>query len=205
MANDREGLISSSLQLGASASRADTYGRPGGLRSGVEAKAKAQPDLPAAPAATGMPTVVMVVAVYEFCRAIIVGGVFGIFVSNPGSQLASHTLWQIFFVVSNGSLRVTSLSLISCIYGLAIGLALFLRVDWGRRILIGTSAYSMVRLARFLALSASASTRLSSDATAAAGMDFVRNCIYMLVAVNVAIGLCMMYAPGIQEWFRRKA
>jgi uncharacterized membrane protein len=38
-----------------------------------------------------------------------------------------------------------------------------------------------------------------------AGMDFLRNCIYILVAVNVAIGLCMLYGPGSEGWFHKKA
>jgi hypothetical protein len=38
-----------------------------------------------------------------------------------------------------------------------------------------------------------------------AGIDFVRNCIYILVAVNVAVGLCMLYGPGSEEWFHKKA
>ena len=100
---------------------------------------------------------------------------------------------------------VSGLALISCIYGLAIGLALFFRIGWGRRILIASSIYSVLRLVRFLAVYTTVSGRLAGNPLGAARLEFMREGTYMLVAVNVAIGLCMAYGPGAARWFRKQA
>ena len=203
MASDRDNFISGSLQLG-EASRAGSFGRPDGLRAGLRTPARKQEEAPAAVAA-GRPALVTVVGIYEFCRAAIVGTVFAMFMANPDAHLASRSFWQIFFVVSNGSLGVSWFTPITFCYGVAIGLALFLRVDWGRRILIGTSVYSVIRLVRFLAVYSEISQRLSSNPVAAAGLEHIKEGAYTLVAVNVAIGLCMAYGPDVTEWFKKRA
>lgn len=203
MANDRDAFISSSLQLGRSSSRAETYGRPDGLRAGARAAVASVEE--AIPTETGIPGVVMLIAIYEFCRAIIVGGVFGVFTANPGAELSSRALWQVFFIVSNGMMGVSPLALISCIYGLAIGLALFFRIGWGRRILIASSIYSVLRLARFLAVYTTVSGRLAGNPLGTARLEFMKEGTYMLVAVNIAIGLCMAFGPGASQWFRKQA
>lgn len=203
MATDRDNFISSSLQLGNVSSRADTYGRPDGLRAPARTSTTTE-QVASAAAATVPPPIVTVIGIYELCRAVIVGAVFAMFMTNPGAHLESRTFWQIFFIVSNGSVGVSLFTVITFCYGLAIGLALFFRVDWGRRILIGTSIYSVLRLVRFLAGYSILSARLASDPAKAAGLEFVKEGIYMLVAVNVAIGLCMAYGTGVAEWFRKR-
>lgn len=204
MASDGDNFISSGLQLENAASRTGTFGRPDGLRSGVRTPAGKQEA--AAPAvATGRPGLVTIVGIYEFCRAAIVGIVFAMFLANPDAHLASRSFWLVFFIVSNGTLGVSWFTPITFCYGVAIGLALFFRVDWGRRILIGTSAYSVFRLVRFLAVYSVISERLSSNPVAAAGLENIREGTYMLVAVNVVIGLCMAYGPGVTEWFKKHA
>lgn len=165
----------------------------------------AQKQEEAAPAAaTGRPGPVTMIGIYEFCRAAIVGGVFAMFLANPGAHLASRSFWQLFFIVSNGSLRVSYFTSISFSCGLAIGLALFFRVDWGRRILIATSAWTVFRLIRFLAAYSSISDRRSTNPAAMDGLEFLRTCVYMLEAVNGVIGLRMAFGPGVQEWFRKR-
>lgn len=203
MANERDNFISSGLQLETAVSRAGTYGRPDGLRAELRLPAQKQEDV--SPAATGRPGLVTTIGIYEFCRAAIVGVVFAMFLANPGVHLASRSFWQIFFIVSNGSLRVSYFTPISFCYGVAIGLALFFRVDWGRRILIATSAWTVFRLVRFLAAYSSISDRLSTNPAAMDGLEFLKTCVYMLVAVNGVIGLCMAYGPGVQEWFRKRS
>lgn len=139
MANDSGDFISGGLQLETAASRKGTFGRTDGLRAGLPTPAVKQEG--AAPAVgTSRPGLVTTVGIYEFCRAAIVGIVFAIFLANPDAHLASHSFWLVFFIVSNGTLGVSWFTLITFCYGVAIGLALFFRVDWGRRILIGTSA-----------------------------------------------------------------
>ncbi|HLJ78456.1 MAG TPA: hypothetical protein VKT75_13620 [Acidobacteriaceae bacterium] len=205
MANERDTFISSGLRLESAAPPAGTPGRPDGLRAGLRSPATKKEEAAPAAATNDRPGLVTIVGIYEFCRAAIVGTVFAMFLMNPDAHLASRTFWQVFFVVSNGSLRVSYFTPISFCYGLAIGLALFFRVDWGRRILIATSAWTVFRLVRFLAVYSTLSASMSSNPAATDGLEFLKTCVYMLVAVNGIIGLCMAFGPGVTEWFHKRA
>ncbi|HEX4005295.1 MAG TPA: hypothetical protein VHX60_03910 [Acidobacteriaceae bacterium] len=153
----------------------------------------------AAVAQEGRPAIVTAIALYEFWRVLVLGTVYLMTLKDPGAQIESRTFWEVFFVLSNGALAVNYLLPITILYALAIGTTLWIRNNWGRKALIATSAWAVFRLVRYLAV-------FSSFASMANGMElealsFIRQCAYMLVAVNITIGLYLAFAPGVAEAF----
>lgn len=146
-----------------------------------------------------IPGVVLLVGLYEFARAITLAVVYGMTMHNPSTQFYSHTFLTTFFVLSNGSLHVTNFLPITIGYALAEGVCLWMRVNWGRRVLIATSCWAVLRLARFLLVYEAVASQVS-DAQIAQ-ISYVRDAAFMLAAVNVLIGAYLAFAPGVAEAF----
>jgi hypothetical protein len=179
--------------------------RSQGLRAPVPAAAAATAagsTTSAAPASASeleIPGVVLLIGLYEFARAITLGIVYGMMLRNPDTQIYSHTFLTTFFVLSNGALHVSNFLIVTIVYALAEGTCLWMRVNWGRRVLIATSCWAVVRLVHFLLLYATITANASDAQIAQVG--FVRDAAFMLTAVNVIIGGYLAFAPGVAEAF----
>jgi hypothetical protein len=195
--------FSSNLQLERPAVRRSDTLRPGGLRSGAPASATAATTTTAPVKKTGTaehtrPGVVTLIAMYEFWRACFLGGVYAMSVMYPRAHPQSQTFQTIFYVLSNGSLHVSPLTLVTTGYALAESITLWMLVNWGRRVLIATSGWAVIRLVQFLAVFSAYAATLPGGS---AEIEFVRESTYMLTAVNLLLGLYLAFAPGVAEAF----
>jgi hypothetical protein len=175
--------------------------RSQGLRAPVPAAATAS-NATAATAASStleIPGVVLLIGLYEFARAITLGIVYALMLRDPWTQIHSQAFWTTFFVLSNGALHVSSYLPVTIGYALAIGVCLWMRVNWGRKVLIATSCWAIFRLARYLLLY-QAMTANASDAQIAQ-VSYVRDAAFMLTALNILIGAYLAFAPGVAEAF----
>jgi hypothetical protein len=160
-----------------------------GLRPKPSETKPTQSTAPASEA--GRPLGVTLIALYEFMRAAILIAIYLLVVHNRGPQVA----------VGTGLAMV--LMPVSICYALAIGVCLWLRINWARRVLIATSCYSVYRIVRFQilysAIATPATDRLMAQFSSA------RNTAYLMVAFNVLIGLYLAFAPGVAEAFGQEA
>jgi hypothetical protein len=145
-----------------------------------------------------IPGVVLAIGLYEFARAIALS-IVGLMVRDPYTQIHSDAFRTMFFVLSNGAVRVSPFLIVTIGYALAEGICLWMRVNWGRRVLIATSFWAGLRLAAFLLGYAAIASR-GSDAQIAQ-ITPVRDAALMLAALNVVIGLYLSFAPGVAEHF----
>lgn len=176
--------------------------RTSGIRPQSPAAAAAATTPVAAPKVSTdneIPGVVFVIGLYEFARAITLAIVYGMMLRDPSTQIHSHAFLTAFFVLSNGALHVSYLLPITIGYALAEGVCLWLRFNWGRKVLIATSFWAVFRLARFLVMYQA----IAENATDAqvAQISFVRDAAFMLAAVNIIIGAYLAFAPGVDEAF----
>lgn len=148
---------------------------------------------------TEIPGVVLVIGLYEFARAITLSIVYSMMLRDPYTQIHSDGFWTLFFVLSNGAVHVSPFLAITIGYALAEGICLWMRVNWGRRVLIATSFWAVFRLASFLLGYAAVASR-ASDAQMAQ-IAPVRDAAMMLAALNIVIGLYLAFAPGVAEHF----
>lgn len=146
-----------------------------------------------------IPGVVLLIGLYEFIRAIVLGIVYAMALRNPEAHVGSHAFWTMFFVLSNGAVRISYFLPVTILYALGIGTCLWFRVNWGRRVLIATSCWAVFRLVRFLVLFSIVESRVTQEQSAS--IAFLKDAAYMLTAVNVVIGLYLAFAPGIAEAF----
>jgi hypothetical protein len=163
------------------------------------AAASAATAAPAAVSQIDVPGVVLLIGLYEFARAITLGIVYAMMLRDPNTQFYSHTFLTTFFVLSNGALHVSNFLPITIGYALAEGTCLWMRVNWGRKVLIATSCWAVLRLVRYLLLYEAVSS-VATDAQIAQ-IGFVRDAAFMLTAVNVIIGGYLAFAPGVAEAF----
>jgi hypothetical protein len=180
--------------------RVDTL-RSQGLRAPAAAKAAATAAT-AAPAGASqyeLPGVVLLIGLYEFARAITLGVIYGMMLRDPHTHMYSQGFWTTFYVLSNGAVQVTPFLPLTILYALAEGVCLWMRVNWGRRVLIATSFWAVFRLARFLLLYQAVAAQATDAQIAQIGP--VRDAAFMLAGVNVVIGLYLAFAPGVAEAF----
>lgn len=204
MPEDNDGLsdFSHRLSLGrpAPAPRVESL-RSSGIRPPAKAVAAAgaATAAPKVSATYEVPGVVLFIGLYEFARAITLAIVYGMMLRDPYAHIDSHGFLTTFFVLSNGALHVSYLLPITIGYALAIGTCLWMRVNWGRKVLIATSFWAVFRLVRFLLLY----QMITENATDAqiAHISFVRDAAFMLAAVNIIIGGYLAFAPGVAEAF----
>lgn len=194
--------ISSRLQLGRTAvpPRIESL-RSRGMSAPAAATASAgATTVPArASSENEIPGVVLLIGLYEFARAITLGVVYAMMLRDPNAQIHSQAFWTTFFVLSNGALRVSNFLPITIGYALAEGVCLWMRVNWGRRVLIATSFWAVFRLASFMLGYQALASRVS-DAQIAQ-ISPVRDAAFMLAGVNIVIGLYLSFAPGVAEHF----
>lgn len=207
MPEDNDGLadFSHRLSLGRPAPplRAESL-RTSGVRPAAAAAVAASTTAVAAPKVSTeneVPGVVLLIGLYEFARAITLAIVYGEMLRDPSMQIHSHAFLTTFFVLSNGALHVSYLLPITIGYALAEGVCLWLRVNWGRKVLIATSFWAVFRLARFLVMYQVIAENVTDAQIAQIG--FVRDAAFMLAAVNVIIGAYLAFAPGVDEAFGR--
>jgi len=205
MPEDNDGLADFSHRLSlnrpARPPRVETL-RTSGIRSAAAATAASAATSFATPKVStdnDIPGVVFFIGLYEFGRAITLAVVYGMMLRYPSLQIESHTFLTTFFVLSNGALHVSPLLPITIGYALAEGVCLWMRVNWGRRVLIATSIWAVIRLASFL-FQFQVITQNATDAQMAQ-VGFVRDAAMMLAAVNVIIGAYLAFAPGVAEAF----
>jgi hypothetical protein len=193
--------FSSKLRLEYSAPRAVETLRGGGPRAVAIPVAAPTATAAAKPMAAqeGRPALVTVIALYEFWRVLVLGTVYLMSLKDPTAQIESRTFWEVFFVISNGALQVSYLLPITIVYALAIGTTLWMRNNWGRKALIATSGWAVFRLVRYLAVFSALSA--SANGPELDALAFIRQCSFMLVGLNIVIGLYLAFAPGIAEAF----
>lgn len=139
----------------------------------------------------GRPFVVTLIALYEFVRAAVLIAALAVLVYMRGSQpSAAASVAMLFLVLYIG-------------YAVAIGVCLWMRVNWGRRVLIATSCWSVYRIVRYQILY-SAITSTASEGQLAR-LSSARNFVYMMLAVNILIGLYLAFSPGVAESFGKPA
>jgi hypothetical protein len=161
--------------------------------------AAAQGRAPAAESDNEVPGIVLLIGLYEFARAVTLAVLYGVMLSDPHTHMFSEGFWTGFYVLSNGALSVTPLLPVTILYAFAVGVCLWMRANWGRRVLIATSCWAVLRLARFL-LFYGAVVANATDAEVAS-ISYVRDAAVMLAAVNIIIGLYMAFGPGVAEAF----
>jgi hypothetical protein len=185
MPDNRESSdFSSSLRLEfPAAQRAETL-RGQGLRPKPAETTVAQ----SAPATEqGRPFMVTLIALYEFVRAAVLIVAFAAVVLTRGSHAAfDSSIAMLFLLITIG-------------YAIAIGVCMWMRVNWGRRVLIATSCWSVYRAVRFQLLYTAASAVATEGQMAR--LASARDVIYMMLAVNIVIGLYLAFAPGVAEAF----
>jgi hypothetical protein len=203
--NEDSGYVSERLRLASTGlpSQRDSL-RTRGVRFTPTAAAAA-PDMTVEPAKAStkkeheVPGVVLLIGLYEFARAVTLAVIYGMMLSDPHTHMFSAGFWTSFYVLSNGALSVTPFLPLTIIYAFAVGTCLWMRVNWGRRVLIATSCWALFRLARFL-LFYETFVANATDAEVAS-ISYVREAAFMLAAVNIIIGAYLAFAPGIAEAF----
>jgi hypothetical protein len=156
-----------------------------GLRAKPPETKSAQSAAPTAE--TGRPLGVTLIALYEFVRAAFLIAIYLLVAHNRGPQAAVGT-----------SVAMVLMPVSIC-YAIAIGVCLWLRVNWARRVLIATSCYSVYRIVRFQILYSAIATAATDRQMAQ--FSSARNTAYLMVAFNVLIGLYLAFAPGVAEAF----
>jgi hypothetical protein len=154
---------------------------------------------PAQSAEHEVPGIVLLIGLYEFARAVTLAVIYGMMLSDPHTHMFSQGFWTAFYILSNGALRVSPLLPITIVYAFAVGACLWMRANWGRKVLIATSCWALLRLARFLVFYETFVAN-ASDAEVAS-ISFVREAAFMLAALNIVIGAYLAFAPGVAEAF----
>lgn len=177
--------------------------RPGGLRAtgwaytqGMEEeKVSAEEHDPP-------PQIVTLVALWEFCRMLLLAPVFAALLMHHQAQWNSWYFWRIYFVASNGGYALSWISAVSFLYTLAMGILIWNCVSWSRWVLVGTSLYSALLLARFLYLFSDYLPSLGN--AAGAGLNFLQGTAWVLIVLDVIIATGLAFAPGVGEAFNRQ-
>lgn len=194
--------ISPELQLPETApSRADSWGYADGIRAAFKKKAPEQDDSASAPVVEHCPELVILVALYELCRAVVLGIVCVLALTHFHPEWDSRNFFDLFFFMSNGTVIVSWLTPISLCYALTMAIALLAGVSWSRRLLMVTSLLSILPLTRFVSFVSVMKTIMPPPWIA--GPDFFREGAYVLAGLNATIVLCLLYGPGVAHWFKK--
>ncbi|MGC2618592.1 MAG: hypothetical protein WA414_06080 [Acidobacteriaceae bacterium] len=195
MPDNRDSDFSSSLRLEFPAAQKVETLRGQGLRP---VTAAAQSATSAVTTETGRPLGVTLIALYEFVRAGVLLIGLAALAMFRGTQASAAT------TMASAAASLAMFFLVLWIaYAIAIGVCLWNRVNWGRRVLIATSCWSVYRIVRFqLLYSAAASVATESQMTR---LSSAREVVYMMLAVNILIGLYLAFAPGVAEAFGQTA
>jgi hypothetical protein len=151
-----------------------------------------------------VPGIVLLIGLYEFVRAVTLAVIYGMVLSDPLTHMFSEGFWTAFYVLSNGAMAVTPFLPLTIIYAFAVGTCLWMRANWGRRALIATSCWALVRLASFLVLYRALEFGTNEGATPISQLSYVRDAAFMLAAVNIIIGAYLAFAPGVAEAFGKQ-
>ncbi|HKR28283.1 MAG TPA: hypothetical protein VJS11_12545 [Acidobacteriaceae bacterium] len=177
--------------------------RPGGLRAtgwaykhGIEEEK--QPEFEDDPP----PQIVTLVALWEFCRMLLLAPVFTALLIHHHPQWNAWYFWRIYFVASNGGYSVSWLSMVSFLYTLTMGVLIWNCVKWSRWVLVATSLYSALLLGRFLYLFPDYQPSLGN--AAAAGLNFLQGTAWILIVLDVIIAVGMAFAPGVADAFNHE-
>lgn len=177
--------------------------RPGGLRAtgwaytqGVEQEKQwaLEEDPP--------PQIVTLVALWEFCRMLLLAPVFASMLIQHHAQWNAWYFWRIYFVASNGGIDISWMSAVSFLYTLVMGVMIWNSVKWSRWLLVGTSLYSALLLGRFLYLFSDYVPTLGNAANA--GLSFLQGTSWILIVLNLIIAVGLAFAPGVADAFNRE-
>lgn len=148
------------------------------------------------------PQIVTLIALWEFCRALLLAPAFATVVLHHSAQWNAWYLWRIYFVASNGELHISWMSAVVFLYSLVIGTLIWNTVKWSRWILVATSLYSALLLGRFLYLFSDYIPSLGN--TANAGLNFLEGTAWILIVLNVIIAIGLAFAPGVADVFNHQ-
>lgn len=148
-----------------------------------------------------VPGVVLLIGLYEFVRAVTLAVIYGMVLSDPLTHMFSERFWTAFYVLSNGAPGVTPFLPLTIVYAFAVGSCLWMRAKWGRRALIATSCWAVIRLAAFLVFYQTLDFGVNANDAFVTRLGMVRDAAVLLAAVNILIGSYMAFAPGVAEAF----
>lgn len=148
------------------------------------------------------PQIVTLVALWEYCRMLLLAPVVAMTVIHPHTQLSSWYFWRIYFVASNGALSVSWIAATTFLYSLVMGTLIWNAIKWSRWVMVATSLYSALLLGRFLYLFSDYAPSLGNAANA--GISFLQESAYVLIVLNLIIATGLAFAPGVADAFNRE-
>ena len=198
---DSDHKISAGLRLPETApSRGDTWGHDEGLRTALRVPDR-KDEQPTEHVAVDYPEMVVLLAVFEFLRAVSLTAIGALSLNHPHAEWQSPNTFQLLFFMSNGDVSVSPMTILTIAYTLTIGFGLLARAGWARRLLMITSVITVLRLTQYI--SALSIIHLELPPTWLADSEFFREGALLLAAVNTTIVLILRYAPAAAAWFNK--
>lgn len=194
--------INPGLSLPESApSRADAWGQEDRLRTTFGRKPRVDEEV-VEREPVDYPEMILLVAGFEFVRAICLVVTGSLSLHHPHAEWASPNIFQLFFFMSNGDASVSSLTLVSILYTLIVGFGLLARGRWARKLLMITSVLTVIRLSQYIKPFSFIPMDLPPHWLA--DTEFFWEGTFLLACVNTTIVIALRYAPGANSWFEKK-
>lgn len=144
------------------------------------------------------PATVTLISLLQFAKAAVVLFVAGRTLHSAGICWGSTTLWQTFFVITNGRIGPVYLAPVIAIYSYAVGSGLWLLHKWARKALMLSTSVNAV----FWSLALAAGTTFQQNLGAHFSMSgFSQQSVFMLVYVDIFIFLALAWGRDIPEAF----
>lgn len=199
---DSDRKISAGLRLPENApSRGETWGHEQGLRSTFRERDR-QDDAPAEHIAVDYPEMVVLLAVFEFLRAVSLTAIGALSLHHPHAEWQSPNIFQLLFFMSNGDVTVSPATILTIAYSVTIGFGLLARAAWARRLLMITSVIAVLRLTQYFG--ALTVIHFEMPPTWLANTEFFREGALLLAAINTTIVMILRYAPAAAAWFQKE-
>ena len=147
------------------------------------------------------PSVVTVIALWQFFRAALLITVACVLIGDPNSRWGSLGFWDLIYVASNGGGRPGLLSLPFAIYSIAVGIGLWFLKRWARVVLMVTSGIATLFWLRYLAFDWTLQESLRRAYSLGLQSGFQRQGVYMLIAADALVFLLLAFHPSIAETF----
>jgi hypothetical protein len=208
--------ISKQLRLPRTDVRPSVEPRPGGLRAvaAAEARAAANPTvatepvaLPAPPEPVPLPAdavavrAVMALGLYELLRALAMCSLFAVALGQGHLRL-DDTVWDLYYIASNGSLVPTFMALIYTVVAVAVGAGLWTRQRWVHWPIVVFSFIAVVQYTAWAFLFSNVTAAMRQpDLTQ---IDLAKDITCVMIFVNLAIGLLMAFSPAVKAAFEQQ-
>ena len=194
--------ISSGLSLPETApSRGDTWGQEESLRHALKRQGPKDEEPEHVP--VDYPEMVVLLAVFEFLRAVSLVAVGTLSLRHPHAEWQSPSIFQLFFFMSNGDVSVSWMTVLTIVYAVTIGFALLAKAAWSRRLLMITSVVAVLRVSQYVATLSVIHMELPPAWLADA--EFFREGALLLAAVNATVVIILRYAPAAAAWFAKES